>query len=80
MEITKNILETWIPPESGFAGSAYTDMIATPRSGSGVFASRVHFAPGARTTWHTHPKGQTLWIAEGIGLVQRRGGPVEGEP
>jgi hypothetical protein len=33
--------------------------------------------PGARTAWHRHPLGQTLFVTEGIGLRQRRGGPVE---
>ena len=32
---------------------------------------------GARTAWHTHPNGQTIWVTEGVGLCQRRGGPVE---
>ena len=40
-------------------------------------ASSVHFAPGARTAWHTHPNGQTIYVTEGLGLAQRRGGPVE---
>jgi len=37
----------------------------------------VSFAPGARTAWHTHPLGQTLVVTEGLGLVQREGGPIE---
>ena len=37
----------------------------------------VHFTPGARTAWHTHPYGQTIFVTEGAGLCQRRGGPVE---
>jgi quercetin dioxygenase-like cupin family protein len=37
----------------------------------------VHFSPGARTAWHTHPNGQTIWVTEGVGPCQRRGGPVE---
>lgn len=36
-----------------------------------------HFRPFARTAWHAHPRGQTIYVTEGIGLVQRRGGPVE---
>ena len=40
-------------------------------------ATSVHFTPGARTAWHTHPNGQTIYVLEGIGLAQRRGGPVE---
>lgn len=37
----------------------------------------VTFAPGARTAWHTHPLGQTLFIISGRGRVQKEGGPVE---
>src|SRR4051812_22971536 len=33
--------------------------------------------PGARTHWHRHPLSQTVFVTEGIGLCQRRGGPVE---
>jgi len=35
------------------------------------------FTPGARTAWHTHPNGQTIFVVEGVGRAQRRGGPVE---
>jgi quercetin dioxygenase-like cupin family protein len=33
--------------------------------------------PRARTAWHTHPHGQTIFVTEGAGLCQREGGPVE---
>jgi quercetin dioxygenase-like cupin family protein len=42
-----------------------------------VSASSVHFTPGARTAWHTHPNGQTIWVLEGVGLCRRRGGAIE---
>lgn len=34
----------------------------------------VRFSPGARTAWHSHARGQTLYVAEGVGLAQTRGG------
>ena len=37
----------------------------------------VTFEPGARTTWHTHPLGQTLIVTAGCGWTQCLGGPVE---
>lgn len=37
----------------------------------------VHFSPGARTAWHRHPLGQVIHVTEGVGRVQREGGPVE---
>jgi quercetin dioxygenase-like cupin family protein len=39
-------------------------------------AARVLFEPGARTAWHTHPLGQTLYVVSGLGRVQTWGGPV----
>jgi quercetin dioxygenase-like cupin family protein len=36
----------------------------------------VSFQPGARTAWHTHPLGQTLFILSGQGWAQSWGGPV----
>ena len=53
------------------------DPIATPSEAARISASSVHFAPGARTAWHAHPNGQTIFITEGIARVQRRGGLLE---
>jgi len=39
-------------------------------------AAMVAFEPGARTVWHTHPLGQTLFVVSGAGRVQSWGGPV----
>ena len=77
MEITRNGLETNPGPSDWFTGAVYIDTIATPSDGSRLSASSVHFLPGARTAWHTHPHGQTIWVTEGFGLCQRRGGPIE---
>lgn len=33
----------------------------------------VTFEPGARTAWHTHPRGQTLIVTSGCGLTHREG-------
>src|SRR6266508_732119 len=33
--------------------------------------------PGARTAWHKHPHGQTLWVFQGVGLCQRRADRLE---
>jgi quercetin dioxygenase-like cupin family protein len=77
MEITRNGLDTSPGPREWFAGSVYIDTIAVPSANSRIGAACVHFTPGARTAWHTHPHGQTIWVSEGIGLCQRRGGPIE---
>ena len=77
MQITRNSTETSAGPSEWFTGAVYIDAITTPSDHSRVLASSVHFTPGARTAWHTHPKGQTIYVTEGIGLAQRRGGPIE---
>ncbi len=77
MKITRNSTETAAGPSEWFTGSVYIDGIAAPSNGSRISASSVHFTPRARTAWHTHPHGQTIWVSEGVGLCQRRGGPIE---
>ncbi len=77
MQITRNSVETAAGPGDWFTGTVHIDTVAVPSGGSRVGAASVHFAPGARTAWHTHPHGQTIWVTEGIGRAQRRGGPVE---
>jgi 4-carboxymuconolactone decarboxylase len=42
-----------------------------------ISGATVSFSAGARTAWHTHPLGQTLFITSGKGWVQKEGGPVE---
>jgi quercetin dioxygenase-like cupin family protein len=40
-------------------------------------AMRATLDPGTITRWHTHPRGQLLYVLSGLGLAQRDGGPVE---
>jgi quercetin dioxygenase-like cupin family protein len=77
MQITRVGANTNVGPGDWFTGSVYLDPIATPTGSSRLSASSVHFTPGARTAWHTHPHGQTLYVTEGVGLAQRRGGTIE---
>lgn len=77
MRITKNSAETTPGPSDWFNGAVYIDAVATPSDASRLSASSVHFTPGARTAWHMHPNGQTIYVTEGIGLAQQRGGPIE---
>ena len=74
MHITRNTLDTNPGPADWFSGTIYIDTIAAaPPLG----AAAVHFMPGARTAWHTHPNGQTIFVTEGVGLCQREAGPIE---
>jgi quercetin dioxygenase-like cupin family protein len=77
MQITRNSVETAAGPSEWFTGTVYIDAIARPSGASRLSASSVHFTPGARTAWHTHPNGQTIYVVEGVGLAQRRGGLIE---
>ena len=77
MEITRSSLDTFKGPADWFTGDVYLDKVAANPAPSRVQALNVHFTPGARTAWHTHPLGQTIFVTEGVGLCQREGGPIE---
>ena len=77
MKVTRNSVGTNPGPSEWFTGAVYIDPVAAPSAGSRLTASSVHFTPAARTAWHTHPNGQTIYVTEGVGLVQRRGWPIE---
>ncbi len=63
-------------PADWFTGDVWIDRIVESSDQSALSIGSVHFAPGARTAWHAHEGGQTLWVIEGRGLVQERGGDV----
>lgn len=64
-------------PSDYFTGTVRLDPAIDPHEGSNLLAGHVTFEPGARTHWHTHPKGQSIIITFGRGWIQREGGPVE---
>src|SRR5260370_6944801 len=80
MQITRNSVNTMAGPSEWFTGAVYLDSVAAPMGASRLTASSVHFTPGARTAWHTHPNGQTIFVTEDLGLAQRRPRPVERIP
>jgi quercetin dioxygenase-like cupin family protein len=77
VKITRSGHDTIKGPADWFAGDVYIDMIPAGSEPSRLSAANVHFTPGARTAWHTHPLGQTIFVVEGVGRCQREGGPVE---
>jgi quercetin dioxygenase-like cupin family protein len=77
MQHTRNTTETSTGPREWFTGSVYMDPVAGPACAYGVSATNVHFTPGARTAWHAHPGGQTIYVTDGVGLAQGRGGAIE---
>jgi len=60
-------------PAEWFTGEVWIDAIARGEEPSRIRVNAVHFAPGARTAWHSHALGQTLYVTEGEGRVQSRG-------
>jgi quercetin dioxygenase-like cupin family protein len=64
-------------PEDWFTGTVRIDMPFQAEEPARVGGATVTFEPGARTAWHTHPLGQTLFVVSGLGWAQREGGPVE---
>ena len=77
MQVTRSSTDTQKGPADWFTGDVYIDAVAAPAGTSTVAAALVHFTPAARTAWHTHPHGQTIFVTEGVGLCQRQGGPIE---
>jgi quercetin dioxygenase-like cupin family protein len=63
-------------PADWFTGDVFIDPVATNQGPSAWSLGSVHFTPCAHTAWHHHTLGQTLFVTEGEGFVQGRGGPL----
>jgi quercetin dioxygenase-like cupin family protein len=63
-------------PENWFTGEVWIDLITSGHGPTPLSLGNVHFAPGARTAWHSHSIAQTLHVTEGEGRVQARGEPI----
>ena len=64
-------------PEALFTGEVHVTPLKPISENSKLSMSRVAFTAGARSAWHTHPKGQTLYVTEGVGVIQKRGEEVQ---
>src|SRR5688500_3245157 len=64
-------------PVENFTGGARIETLFESLAPSDASGGSVTFEPGARTAWHSHPKGQILIVTAGIGRVQRWGQPIE---
>jgi quercetin dioxygenase-like cupin family protein len=64
-------------PAEYFTGTVRVDPLFEAPGPARIRGAHVTFEPGARTAWHTHPLGQMLIVASGLGRVQREGGPIE---
>lgn len=63
-------------PEQFFTGDVWIDSIANGQEPSRIRVNAVRFTPGARTAWHSHALGQTLYVTDGKGLAQSRGAAI----
>ena len=55
-----------------FTGDVWQDVVLEAPDPARLRALKVTFTPGARTAWHSHPLGQTLYVLEGVGLIATR--------
>jgi quercetin dioxygenase-like cupin family protein len=60
-----------------FTGNAFLKPLLAKDTNNEFALGSVTFEPGARTIWHTHPKGQVLIVTEGEGYNQERGKPAQ---
>lgn len=67
---------SWPGPAEWFTGTVRIDPLFSAPPPAAASGACVTFEPGARTDWHTHPRGQILIVTAGCGRVQREGGPV----
>ncbi len=63
-------------PAEWFTGTVWQEPIVEAQAPARLRATSVRFDPGARTAWHTHPLGQTLYVIAGCGRAQTWGGPI----
>jgi 4-carboxymuconolactone decarboxylase len=64
-------------PADNFTGGVRVEMLFEAVDPSHASGGSVTFEPGARTAWHSHPRGQILIVTAGTGRVQRWGDPIE---
>lgn len=63
-------------PNDWFTGEAFLMPLLAQDHNHDFSAGSVTFQAGARTNWHTHPKGQVLIVIDGEGFYQEKGKPA----
>ena len=63
-------------PAQYFTGKVTVVELVKPEAPGRAGTGLVAFSAGARSNWHTHPAGQTLYVTDGCGWTQREGGAV----
>jgi quercetin dioxygenase-like cupin family protein len=78
MELLRTRAQTMEGLENWFTGQVWIDAVLSAGDSPGrLQAYSVHLAPGARTAWHQHAGGQSLYVTEGVGRVQSRGEKIQ---
>jgi len=76
--ITRGASRSTLPaPAENFTGGVRVETLFEALDPSHASGGSVTFEPGARTAWHSHPRGQILIVTAGTGRVQRWGDPIE---
>lgn len=65
-----------LPTADTFTGQVRARVLRSPDAESALAVYEVTFAPAARTHWHTHPRGQALYVTDGRARVQLDGRPA----
>lgn len=66
-----------VAPIENFTGTVRVQRLFDTTAMTRAYGASVSFDAGARTGWHTHPRGQILIVIAGVGRVQRWGAPVQ---
>ncbi|MBW8872520.1 MAG: cupin domain-containing protein [Leifsonia sp.] len=70
-------IPTILNPSEQFAGEVWVDPIAGPHEDDQrMTVALVRFAPGARTAWHSHARGQYLRVTAGVARFGDRDGTI----
>lgn len=65
----------WVPaPADHFTGTVWFGDMASGDDDADMNVLGVHFDPGSRTDWHSHPAGQVLHVVSGSGVVANKAG------
>jgi hypothetical protein len=75
VQITRSSIDTQKGPADWFTGDVYIDAVAAPEATSTFAAALVRFTPGARTAWHTHPRGQTVFSPRASASASAKAAP-----
>lgn len=75
---TENIFPRGEPlSKEWFTGNAFITPLVAKDKNNDFSSAVITFEPGARTNWHTHPKGQVLIVIEGHGFYQEKNKPAQ---